>query len=119
MAVIENTIQSYFFEKVVANRISKIHELIKTKGVEYATDDDRFHNFKRSAAILGVSPERALIGMVVKHITSVLDMIDKVDQNYIFNTEMIDQKIGDVIIYFILLEALFLQRVSHSNRPAE
>ena len=86
------------FDKIVDERIKKIKEVLQKKGDEYATGD-RMHNFKRAGELLGCTPEKALLGFLVKHIISVIDLINGKPLD-------IDEKIGDCINYFILLEAL-------------
>ena len=64
------------FEKVLRNRTTKIWDILALKAKEYASDDDRLHNFKRAAAMQNITPEKALIGMFTKHMVSILDMVD-------------------------------------------
>jgi hypothetical protein len=80
------------------------------KGAEYSTDQNKLHNFDRAGSIAGVSRERALDGMLLKHYTSYRDMLDKLDAGQIPTDEMIDEKIGDIINYFILFEACVKDR---------
>lgn len=96
------------FDDIVEDRIEQIRTILSEKGREYATSTDRFHNFRVAARILDTTPECALLGMMIKHIVSVLDLIDSTDE---LNIEMIDEKIGDTINYLILLEGLLRERV--------
>jgi len=95
------------FATIVENRLIKIQETLAAKAKEYASDDSRFHNFEVGGRIIGVTPEKALQGMMLKHIVSVFDLIDwtETDDKRI-TTELIDEKIGDTINYLILLEGL-------------
>ncbi len=95
------------FNILLEERIDKIRAILKSKAVEYATED-RFHNFKRAATILGESPEDALIGMFIKHLVSVLDIAQ--DTSIPAPPGMWDEKIGDAINYLILLDALYRER---------
>lgn len=99
------------FSEVVDERINKIIDTLQEKGIEYSGDGDRFHNFKVAGRIIGVTPEKALQGMMLKHIVSVFDLIDwtETDDGRI-TTELIDEKIGDAINYLILLEGMLKQR---------
>ena len=56
--------------------------------------------------MLGGSREKALIGMLAKHLVSVLDMVDSFGKEDLPTTSFIDEKIGDSINYLILLEAM-------------
>lgn len=91
------------FNELVENRIKKIQETLKRKASEYATNDDRLYNFKRAAEILQTTPQKALLGMMMKHWVSVLDLIES---RLPFNIEILDEKIGDSVNYLILLEAI-------------
>lgn len=116
------------FNQIVDRRKSLITSVLQRKAAEYVQGGDRLYNFKRAATITGDSPEKALLGMLMKHIVSVLDIIEKIEKAHqiknteydvkvsedsndrisktIFTQDYIDEKFGDVINYFILLEAL-------------
>lgn len=93
------------FDKMLNERLKKIQRVLRSKGHEYGTDD-RLHNFKRAAQKRGCTPIEALMGMKVKHEVSVDDMING---HLPITQETIDEKIGDNINYFILLEALMTE----------
>ena len=97
------------FDLLLESRIRKIKSTLASKAGEYATDDC-LHNFKRSGAIRGSTPEEALVGMWVKHVTSLLDIVDDVEDGCLASAAMVDEKIGDCLCYLILLEALLLER---------
>lgn len=101
------------FESIVDDRIVKIRETLKTKAKEYASTKSRFHTFEVGGRIMDVTPEQALQGMMLKHIVSVFDLINwtETDDERITN-ELIDEKIGDMINYLILLEGMLKQRTS-------
>ena len=98
------------FEIILNNRIESIRKTLNAKGTEYATEDDRLHNFKVAARIANTTPARALKGMFLKHLVSIFDLIDY-DAQYGLgpNQEtygLIDEKVGDAINYLVLLEAI-------------
>jgi hypothetical protein len=97
------------FTKIVEARLADCRDRLIKKGAEYATDTDRLHNFKVTGNMLGVLQERALVGMWVKHLVSVLDIVEG---NTAVTKYLINEKLGDVICYAILLEACLLE----SNR---
>lgn len=97
------------FDLMLASRISKIKSVLAAKAGEYATDD-RLHNFKRSGQISNRTPEQALLGMLVKHVTSIFDIVEEVAVGKLASAAMVDEKIGDAVNYLILLEALLLER---------
>ena len=106
------------FDLIVKNRVRRIQETLLSKAGEYASDSDRFHNFKIAARIVSgeeITPERALLGMWRKHIVSVLDIIDRIDRGIIPSAELVDEKIVDTINYSILLEGLIAERRHDNN----
>jgi hypothetical protein len=100
------------FDECIENRIHKIREILSAKAGEYATDYNRFHNFDVAARILDCTPEQALQGMMLKHIVSVLDLIQGAEEEDLIKATAIDEKIGDTINYLILLEGLLLRRLT-------
>jgi hypothetical protein len=100
------------FEDCIENRIHNIQKVLSARAEEYATEDNRFHNFDVAARILNITPEQALQGMMLKHIVSTFDLIERTDGNTdMLTKEIIDEKIGDTINYLILLEGLLLRRI--------
>ena len=113
------------FNQILDRRLKLSKEILSNKAKEYATTD-RLHNFKVAARILNTTPEDALRGMMMKHIVSVFDLIDNVDDNnnnLMAATELdkslyirlIEEKIGDTINYLILLESLLKERLSNDK----
>jgi hypothetical protein len=103
------------FNKLVAERCDKIAAVMVKKGDEYSKPENKLHNFDNSSRIAGITRERALDGMLLKHYTSYRDMLDQIDAGVIPTDAMIDEKIGDIINYFILFEAC----VKHRNTCQE
>ena len=115
------------FDELTEQVIERIRKVQTAKNAEYASVDDRLHNFKRAGAMRQVIPEEALIGMWTKHIISILDIVDKlnvenkgVGLSFIVSPvhlgipkAMIEEKVGDAIIYLILLEALLKERINN------
>jgi hypothetical protein len=96
------------FNEILARRIQEIGRVLDSKAQEYAIGD-RLYNFKRAASILRITPGRALLGMFIKHLVSVMDLVD----GSIPNTKaMRDEKIGDAINYLILLEAILTEEAT-------
>lgn len=109
-----NTVE---FNELVEQRCTKIGNTLMKKAAEYAQNDDRLHNFNRAAQVSGGTRERALHGMLMKHFISYLDMLDDIDSGKIPRNEMIDEKIGDIINYFILFEASVKDRNVTNSLP--
>lgn len=93
------------FDNLVAEEIEASVEMLKAKAAEYASDTDRLSNFKTAAALRGVSPADALMGMLAKHMVSVADMV-KTPNDYAPATW--DEKLRDVRNYTILLKGVLI-----------
>lgn len=91
------------FNDLLENRLSLTRDVLGSKAGEYASTSDRLHNFKAAAAMLRGTPEQALLGMLVKHMVSIYDMVLDGQPRAI---ALWNEKIGDAINYMILLEAL-------------
>ena len=98
------------FAKLLQRRLQLIDSILGVKAREYASAADRLHNFKRSAAITGEAPAQVCVGFFVKHLTSILDMVDANANNVIHSEAVIDEKLGDAINYLILLEAILKEK---------
>jgi hypothetical protein len=95
------------FDKIVDERLSAVKAMLCKKRKEYASGNkDRFHNFLRASRILGGGAMHALVGMWVKHIVSILDIVDDYGVEAMPSFEMINEKITDNIAYLILLEGM-------------
>ncbi len=90
------------FEDILEERLFQIRRTLSAKAAEYATDD-RLHNFKVAARVNNTTPARALWGMFTKHLVSVIDMVEgRIEPT----DKLVDEKVGDMINYLILLEAV-------------
>ena len=98
------------FNKLLDCRIETTKQVLASKNAEYARKNDKLSNFKRAASLEQSTPEKALSGMLTKHIISVYDMIDDLEQGKNGKIETWNEKIGDTINYMILLEALINER---------
>ena len=92
------------FDALLNQRLAKIKDILQSKGTGYSFNNDRLHNFKVAARITGESSPQALWGMALKHLVSMEDLIKGRLENTRGN---VDEKLGDMINYLILLEALF------------
>lgn len=111
------------FEQILERRIGRIRITLESKNKEYASDSDKLHNFKRAGKMENCTPEKALVGMMAKHIVSLLDIVDYINDYEEGALEeiclgkgltvgMLEEKIGDTVNYLILLEAMIKERYS-------
>lgn len=104
------------FDVVVSNRVKKIQSILGSKAKEYASGKDRYHNFHKAARMRDTTPERALDGMMMKHVVSVDDLLCWIDEcPEKLTVEIVEEKIGDHINYLILLEGLLKKRIAERN----
>jgi len=95
------------FNEILEQRIALMRSVLAAKKKEYATDDDRLRNFNRAAMIQCISPESALIGMWCKHLVSILEIVDNMDDGIaLAPLALIQEKIGDAVNYLVLLESM-------------
>lgn len=98
--------------KIIENRIEQVRATLAYKQDEYAGGRSQFHNFDTAGRILNTTREKALKGMWIKHIVSVMDLIEFADTApEKLNEKLIDEKIGDSINYLIILEAMLKDRL--------
>ncbi len=91
------------FSQVIDVQLQRCRDVLVKKGDEYATDEDRLHNFRVASEITGQTMEQALGGMMVKHTTSVYDMIYS---GKTYSKALWDEKITDHMVYLLLLQAV-------------
>jgi hypothetical protein len=93
------------FSKRVEKRIDLIRQTLLTKHKEYAKDDNVFRNFDEAAGgfSLHSTSSEVLWSYMTKHLVSIKDIVA---DNKPVKSEVVSEKIGDVINYLILLEAM-------------
>lgn len=103
------------FDKVIERRVELINTVMRSKNREYATDADKFHNFKSARGIsFHCTQEKVAWEFMTKHLQSIKDMLEKVDKgghNSVPNADYIEEKIGDAINYLILIEGMLKERI--------
>jgi hypothetical protein len=97
------------FSKRVEKRIDLVRQTLLTKHKEYAADDNVFRNFDEAAGGLSLHSTSAevLWSYMTKHLVSIKDIVS---DNVPVNNAIVSEKIGDVINYLILLEAMLNEK---------
>ena len=109
--ITQNEVNAVFDEQV---RLCA--DTLKRKTKEYTGDDpDRLGAFKAAAALQHTTPQRALAGMLAKHIVSLYDMCFAEEAVYPMDTW--DEKITDSLNYLFLLKAIVKE--GHTNKRIE
>jgi|SRR5665213_750950 len=108
------------FSTLLDLRTWKMKEILGSKAKEYARGD-RLHNFKRAAHALRCTPERACVSFWIKHVVSILDMVDDLDSGNINTVALWNEKLSDGINYLVLLEGLIMERlqVAHKTKKEQ
>ncbi len=102
------------FNALLERRLDLCRKVLASKSAEYSTNEDKLHNFKRSAELAGhcSTPADECCGFMRKHIVSVFDLANDPVKYGMNRRAMIDEKIGDAINYLILLEAILVEELS-------
>jgi hypothetical protein len=101
------------FDKLVITEHEMSLEMLSFKAKEYSKVGDRLSNFKEAAGLRGTNSIDALVGMVVKHWTSISDMA-KNPLNY--SLTKWDEKLRDDRNYTYLLKALLIDMIREGEK---
>ena len=101
------------FNKLVEIKLEKIKQVLVNKTAEYNLDTDRLSVFKQAGNLQNITPEKALLGMLTKHIISIYDMVNSGD---LYTLEKWDEKCIDAINYLLLLLGLEEERHNDKSR---
>lgn len=104
------------FEMYLQETFGEIVKKAGTKGREYAEDSNAFMNFERGVG-LSLHDEREAVcwEYACKHLQSIKDMVNAVNiggevRGYP-TREALYEKIGDAVLYLVLLQAMFDGRI--------
>lgn len=101
------------FEKELDKLFASIKDRCLRKGDEYATNESVFSNFDKGSRVTGLPSELVLDGYLTKHYVSYRDMLDSIYSGVRPSQELIDEKLGDIILYFILQKVM----MEYNNNP--
>ena len=90
----------------VENSHNRSKRLLLKKGTEYATaEGNRLEQFYRAGMAQGIHPTSALVGMMMKHVTSIADLAK---DPFSYNLKTWREKVTDLRNYTLLLDALLI-----------
>lgn len=98
-----------FFEQVVAETLEDVANTLIKKAKEYRREKNPFHNFEKGSIKSGIIREKVLDGFLLKHLISVDDLTNDLESGIIPSKEMIEEKFNDIICYYIIKKAMFLE----------
>lgn len=85
----------------------KLHNLCKKKQTEYTRDESPFHNFEKAKGLsFHNTKSKVAWEYMVKHLQSVKDLLNDNEVGNDIKPEVIDEKIGDIIIYMTLIRSM-------------
>ncbi len=112
------------FNEHVEKCFDRSRNVMVKKGAEYSGDEEVFHNFNNS---IGISLHKTNVGVaweyLTKHMQSVKDIVISIEKDGTLgkvNQELLDEKFGDIMNYYLLIEGMIkeklqLQKVYVSN----
>jgi hypothetical protein len=99
------------FNKLFADTVTKLQELARLKGGEYAPGKDRLANFKEQGAALGLPPEAIWAVYAGKHWDSIRTYTrDLIEGKTRERSESIEGRYHDLIVYCVLAIGLLRDR---------
>ena len=99
------------FDALLASTFNELSTLTKTKGQEYANSSDQLANFHRLASMLGLAPSVILLVYLQKHLDSIFQYVKSISSGVTpIESEPIQGRIDDAILYLILLKALLSEQ---------
>lgn len=94
------------FLALLESEHEKIVQLNRTKGSDYAGDEDALANFKLHAGQLGLTPEQIWAVYAGKHYDAILTYVREGD----VKSEPVEGRILDMILYLYLLLGLVREK---------
>lgn len=95
------------FINIIKQRHQACLSTLDYKSTIYSSRNDRLSNFKDVASMNQTTPQKALWGMVSKHIIAVRDMILS---GNVPTEQWIKEYLGDIHNYMFLLEAIWREK---------
>ena len=94
-------------KKIMEKQFEHCSMVMLRKSDEYTEgSDDKLEHFRAAAALMGVKPEAALMGMLSKHLVSVADMCMDQRGSAAYSIDQWEEKITDSMNYLFLLKAI-------------
>ena len=105
------------FSALVEQTQQETIDLLVSKGAEYANNIDRLANFKRGAALTGITALQVAFVYASKHYDALATFVRK-DSAGAAQTlsEPIEGRLNDLINYCILMKALIVEN-AHDDLP--
>jgi hypothetical protein len=99
------------FDKEVQHVLDTVKQVLLVKGKEYRRNNNPFHNFEVAANMANTTIEKSLYGFALKHLVSISDIRNDIENGKLPTLEMVDEKFIDAINYLILEKASIVDRI--------
>lgn len=104
------------FNKIAQARLDEIVNRMIRKGKEYASGEDRLSNIRTTAFLCKNTMPEVCFNFMSKHIISIRDMVQ---DRKSYPMDVWIEKLGDIIVYCILLEAAVFEVKTKKRTPNE
>lgn len=103
------------FENNIEKTLQQLKDTLIVKGKEYRRNNNPFHNFEEGARRKSLLREEILDGMRLKHEISISDMRNDLYVGKIPDRKTIDEKFNDILIYYLIEKAMFIDHFEHNK----
>jgi hypothetical protein len=103
-------------DKFIEERLEAIRKSLLVKAKEYVRNSDRMHNFNVASQKTGKTREECLAGFRLKHEVSVDDIRNDIKLGLFPKEEVVKEKFGDIINYYILEEMSILHKIKYNGQ---
>ncbi len=93
------------FDEYVRERLEELLRLRQVKASEYSSRGNAFIHFEKASMLTSLTPEQVIMTYATKQFISLMDLIRIGFRREVIR-DQIKEKVGDLIIYLLLLEAL-------------
>lgn len=94
----------------------KIQKIMGFKNREYARGGDKLSNFKAASRFRSKAPETMCFEYCTKHLVSLSDLVNDLEQNIHHPLALWSEKCTDAINYILLLNALLCERYEDNEQ---
>jgi len=96
------------FNKFARAELDKVMQTLEVKSAEYARID-AFSNIRGVAAVMETSMPLAVKALVAKHLVSINQFLNDMEEGVFQCNGVWREKIGDTIVYLLILQAIVYQ----------
>lgn len=105
------------WDDLINKTVDRINQLSRTKGGEYAGDEDRLANFRRNGENLGLRMEQVWAVYAGKHWDAISQFVKDLGTGYERERgEPIEGRVDDLIVYLILFRAMLEERAMKKGK---